>query len=472
MMSMYKKILVVILVILFALPSSVSFGQETPQGPVYVVQSGDSLWGIAQRFGVSMTELASINNITDPNQLSEGMTIIIPGLEGLTGKLTTRTVNYGESLRSLSRYYQIPVAMLARLNHIVSSGEVYAGYSLVITENEANNASYKRARLESNQSLLEFSVLNQTNPWKLVIDNQLSGLWAGIPSDELLVTGGSSEGPSALPGEITGVEIDPLPLLQGKVFVSRINAPEGVTISGQFMDYPLHFFSEKPGTYVSLQGVHAMTDPGLYPLSLVMDIPDRGSYQYSQMVNVGAVDYPYDQPLTVDPTTIDPEITGPEDNEWRSLTASFGEEKLWDGKFNLPSPLSEEFCLETNDCWSSMFGNRRSYNGSTYSYFHTGLDIVGKTGTEVYAAAAGVVVYTGTLTVRGNATMIDHGWGVYTGYLHQSEILVSVGDQVEAGQLIGKVGDTGRVEGPHLHWEVWAGGVQVDPLDWLKNIYP
>jgi len=61
---------------------------------------------------------------------------------------------------------------------------------------------------------------------------------------------------------------------------------------------------------------------------------------------------------------------------------------------------------------------------------------------------------------------------VYTAYMHQSEILVEVGDRVEAGQLIGLVGGTGRVQGPHLHWEVWVGGVQVDPLDWLKQAYP
>ena len=68
--------------------------------------------------------------------------------------------------------------------------------------------------------------------------------------------------------------------------------------------------------------------------------------------------------------------------------------------------------------------------------------------------------------------MIDHGWGVYTGYLHQSEIMVKVGDHVEAGQVIGLVGGTGRVTGPHLHWEVWVGGVQVDPLEWLEKIFP
>jgi len=68
--------------------------------------------------------------------------------------------------------------------------------------------------------------------------------------------------------------------------------------------------------------------------------------------------------------------------------------------------------------------------------------------------------------------VIDHGWGVYTAYGHQSEILVQVGDQVQKGQLIGLVGETGRVSGPHLHWEVIVGGVQVDPLQWLAREFP
>ena len=68
--------------------------------------------------------------------------------------------------------------------------------------------------------------------------------------------------------------------------------------------------------------------------------------------------------------------------------------------------------------------------------------------------------------------MIDHGWGIYTAYMHQSEILVSVGEHVEKGQLIGRVGNTGRVEGPHLHFEVIVGGTQVDPLVWLIKNFP
>ena len=88
-----------------------------------------------------------------------------------------------------------------------------------------------------------------------------------------------------------------------------------------------------------------------------------------------------------------------------------------------------------------------------------------------YAAANGTVVFAGELAVRGNAVIISHGWGVYTGYAHLSEIDVAVGDYVEAGRKIGMVGATGRVSGPHLHFEVYVGGVPVDPSDWLSNKY-
>ena len=125
-----------------------------------------------------------------------------------------------------------------------------------------------------------------------------------------------------------------------------------------------------------------------------------------------------------------------------------------------------------SNCFPSVFGNRRSYNQSGYFFFHTGLDFCGRPGVEIYAPAPGRVVFTGPLTVRGNATVIDHGWGVYSAYAHQTEFRVSKGDWVETGQLIGLVGETGRVTGPHLHWEIIVGGVQVDPMDWLSQEFP
>jgi murein DD-endopeptidase MepM/ murein hydrolase activator NlpD len=128
------------------------------------------------------------------------------------------------------------------------------------------------------------------------------------------------------------------------------------------------------------------------------------------------------------------------------------------------------------DQFTSRYGTRRLYHGTgtdlTIQGFHTGLDFAGGEGLQIFAPAAGKVVFAAPLTVRGNAVIIDHGLGVYSGFWHQSELLVNVGDIVAQGQVIGLVGGTGRVTGAHLHWEVWVNGIQVNPLDWLNQVYP
>jgi murein DD-endopeptidase MepM/ murein hydrolase activator NlpD len=84
----------------------------------------------------------------------------------------------------------------------------------------------------------------------------------------------------------------------------------------------------------------------------------------------------------------------------------------------------------------------------------------------VKAAAPGKVAYVGMLTTRGLSVMIDHGAGVFTAYHHLSETTVNEGDVVQQGQLIAKSGMTGLATGPHLHWELIVGGVNVDPVYW------
>jgi murein DD-endopeptidase MepM/ murein hydrolase activator NlpD len=207
-------------------------------------------------------------------------------------------------------------------------------------------------------------------------------------------------------------------------------------------------------------------EPGFYPLNLEGTLPDGDQFFYSQWVYIADAGYPFDPVLIVDPSVVDPAVTEPENEQVRAIVETFTAQKQWQGQFN--SPVQPEF----SECFPSQFGNRRSYNGSPYDYFHSGLDFCGAVGDDIYAPAVGTVVFSGPLTVRGNTTIIDHGWGVFTIYMHQSEILVNPGDVVQIGQLIGRVGATGRVTGPHLHWEVWAGGVQVDPINWLQNSYP
>ncbi len=457
--------LAALLLLSLLLPSGLSKAQTPmPSGPVYIVQEGDSLWDIAYRFHVSVTDLELANGIVDANQISAGQALTIPGLEGIHGTLTSVQVSYGETLASLSRRYDIPVTALQKLNHLTSPNELYAGYWLVTVENETSADLGKRVTLAPGQSVLELAALNGVSPWAIVADDPARNPATLLPGEVTRLPGDGDEGPGGLPSAITSIDITGLS--QGQTAKIKVDASQGTSLQGSFMEHPLNFFSSAGSQYAALQGVHAMAESGLYPVNLQGSLADGTSFDFTQDVLVKAGDFLYDIPLNVDPATLDPATTVPEDKTWREVSSQVSPEQLWQGVFSLPvEPVFAE-------CYASRFGSRRSYNGSEYIYYHTGLDYCGQVGDPVYAAASGVVVFAGPLTVRGNATMIDHGDGVFSAYLHQSEILVSVGDHVEQGQLIGKVGNTGRVEGPHLHFEVLVGGVPVDPLEWLNQEYP
>jgi murein DD-endopeptidase MepM/ murein hydrolase activator NlpD len=133
-------------------------------------------------------------------------------------------------------------------------------------------------------------------------------------------------------------------------------------------------------------------------------------------------------------------------------------ERLWDGKFRIPLD---------GVTTGSNFGKRRILNGNPGSP-HGGADLPGATGTPVHAAQRGRVVLAEELFFAGNTVVVDHGLGIYTFYGHLSEIDVKVGDALEAGAVLGKVGATGRVTGPHLHWGLTVERARVNPLQLVK----
>ncbi len=126
----------------------------------------------------------------------------------------------------------------------------------------------------------------------------------------------------------------------------------------------------------------------------------------------------------------------------------------------LRSPSGAGFAWPVNGVITSPFGWR-------WGRMHEGVDLGAPYGAPITAAAAGIVIYAGWLGGYGNLTVIDHGGGLATAYGHQSQISVSVGQQVAKGQIIGAVGSTGHSTGPHLHFEVRVNGQAVDPLGYL-----
>jgi len=133
-------------------------------------------------------------------------------------------------------------------------------------------------------------------------------------------------------------------------------------------------------------------------------------------------------------------------------------QKLWTGEFRVPLD---------GVTTGSNFGKRRILNGQPGSP-HSGVDFPAPTGTSVHAAQNGRVVLAQELFFAGNTVVIDHGLGMYTFYGHLSEIDVKVGDDLESGQVLGKVGATGRVTGPHLHWGLTIERARVNPLLLVK----
>ena len=121
--------------------------EEQPSNPVYIVQEGDTLWGIAQRFGIPWEDLARENDISDPGQLVAGVELVIPGLQGVDGVLTTESIPFGESLRSLTRRYQVPVESLILLNHITSPGELYIGGNIIVPQSSLNAGPGERVSI-------------------------------------------------------------------------------------------------------------------------------------------------------------------------------------------------------------------------------------------------------------------------------------------------------------------------------------
>lgn len=270
--------------------------------------------------------------------------------------------------------------------------------------------------------------------------------------------------PAILPAEPSvGVSFTPEKIKQGDILFLKVTADPGrYKISGSIFEKPLYFLADaREGAYAALIGIDMNTEPALYTLSLFLEDGQGRGIKKDYQIQVESAGFGT-QRLTLpkEKVELDEETLKRVRLEeekigkvWNILT----EDHLWDGNF-IP-PVEGEF--------SDDFGLRRIINGEPRNP-HTGVDITAPEGTPVYASNRGRVIFIDDQFFSGKSLIIDHGLGLFTMYFHLSKILVKEGDPVEKGQMIAKVGKSGRATGPHLHWGMRLNGARVNPVSLIS----
>jgi len=247
---------------------------------------------------------------------------------------------------------------------------------------------------------------------------------------------------------------------QGQVLVVKVKGEEQATeVKGTFLSRTIPFFREfrpgQPAGYIGLIGIDMQDEPGTYELSVEVKQGEQAK-QLSFNVQVAKEKFAVEHlKLPKDKVDLDEKSTARWKAEQQLVREALAENsrlKLWRSNFVEP----------VNGKRTGIFGSVRIMNGQARNP-HNGEDIGAPMGTDVAATNDGIVRITVDHIFSGKGVFVDHGLGFYTMYFHLSEILVKDGDLVTAGQIIGKVGATGRATGPHLHWGVKLNGARVNP---------
>jgi murein DD-endopeptidase MepM/ murein hydrolase activator NlpD len=280
--------------------------------------------------------------------------------------------------------------------------------------------------------------------------------------------------PLALWAQTAGPAKDAAPLTQPALSVTPAQpAPGGIarltlrvpvgdsiaSVRGTMAGEPLHFVRIAEGAWHAIGGV---------PVDAARSVVVRAEVQRGDGTTESvrlAIAVPPPPKRRTEPLAVDSVLTRPDpERDARIARENARARAVGQHAHDTPALWTESFLKPRSSVITSMFGSGRVFNGAVTSR-HLGVDFRGKVGEPIRAANRGVVALVDSFVLAGNVIYIDHGAGVVTGYFHMSKTLVSVGDTVSRGQVIGEVGQSGRVTGPHLHWNARYGAVTVNPLD-------
>ena len=213
------------------------------------------------------------------------------------------------------------------------------------------------------------------------------------------------------------------------------------------------------GRYKAVVGIALATAPGNYSL----EVTDAAGAKATVPVKIANKKY-REQRLTVAPNQVDLSAA-----DAARVEAEAQRQRASIDSFSATLPPTFQLRQPVPGTRSDSYGSRRLFNGQPRNP-HSGMDIAAPTGTPIVAPADGVVLDVADFFFNGNTVWIDHGRGFITMYCHLSAFAVKKGEAVKAGQQIGKVGATGRVTGPHLHFGVILNGASVDPALFLPAV--
>lgn len=386
----------------------------------YTVQAGDSLSALADRFGVDLDELQRINGISDPNLLEVGQVLVIPGAETGDAPVASSSVDLpvvralpADTLARIGARLDVATATLAALNGLEPAARLFPGQPIYLPADRAEQVAAGR--------LLRFGAV----------------LHADVPTT----------------------------LAQGRTGRIRVDTRRPLELRATWNELPIAFTQNgtNPLRQTALIPAPALIAPGDY--SLIVRYTAANGRELSYTWNISVADGGYDsQVINLPPdrgALLDPEIVQAESERVVSVWSNTSPHLLTTTPF--VRPVAAEYPT------TSPFGTRRAYNAGPFSDYHAGQDFGVPTGVPVVAPGDAIVAMAAPLTVRGNAIILDHGRGIYSGYWHLNEISVEEGMPVAAGDVLGTVGNTGLSTGAHLHWELRIYGVAVDPMQFLDE---
>ncbi|MFC1960182.1 LysM peptidoglycan-binding domain-containing protein [Chloroflexota bacterium] len=455
------------------------FGQAGDgQSTIHVVQRDETLYSIALGYGTSVEAITQTNGLLDATSIQAGQRLLIPStlVNAAIPTADRHIVQPGETLAHIALRYGSTPGILAALNQVVNPAQIFVGQILDVSEVTPGQLPLTTGythTVQPQETLYQLALQYHATVADILRANNLVSSTVVFPGQQLLIprrdtrSGGAEDVPTLqiLPEPLVTVNILPLPAEVGRTSRVRVGSSVPLTVSGMFLDRPLQFAAGAEGlTHEALVGVYAFTVPGMYPLTISWQDTAGTQQSFTTTIRVASGNYRSETIAVPEEQyrLLDPALNTEEYDLIAQLVSEFTPERHFAGPLGLPAAAPV----------TSPFGTRRSYNDGAYDRFHTGTDFGAPPDSPIYAPAAGTVKFSSNLAIHGLFTVIDHGWGVFTAYAHQEQSHVQPGQFVNAGEVIGTVGNSGRSIGPHLHWMLWINGVEVDGLQWTRFSFP